>query len=139
MNDLNLIIIKGVSGSGKSTFANFLRSLLYTDEVVHCEADHFMIENGEYKFDANKLNFAHNQCKNRAKDAMKKNTRVIIVSNTSVKQNSIRPYLDLAKQYNYRVTSLCLENLHGNKNVHNLPELTLQNQETSLRSSLKLR
>lgn len=139
-DDLNFICIKGVSGCGKSTFANFIKQFLYSDEVAHFEADMWMVnENGEYEFSVDKLNYCHTQCKNSIEKAMQEKFRVVILSNTSTKQSSLRPYLDLCKKYNYKITSLCLENLHGNKDLHNLPEITLQKQERELRFSLKLR
>jgi hypothetical protein len=34
----------------------------------------------------------------------------------------MQPYYDLAKEYGYMVFSIIVENRHGGKNVHNVPE-----------------
>ena len=38
----------------------------------------------------------------------------------------MKDYFDLASTYGYRVVSLIVENRHGSKNVHNVPEETLE-------------
>lgn len=50
----------------------------------------------------------------------------IIVSNTFTQEWEMEAYYDLAKQWNYRVTSLIVENRHGGKNVHGVPEDKIQ-------------
>ena len=37
----------------------------------------------------------------------------------------MQAYIDLAKKYGYQVTTLIVENRHGNRNVHNVPDETL--------------
>ena len=63
----------------------------------------------------------------------------IIVSNTFSRESEIAPYIELAEINDYEVTVMILENRHGNKSVHNVPEETLQRQETNIKNSLKLR
>jgi hypothetical protein len=38
----------------------------------------------------------------------------------------MQAYIDLAKKYGYQVTSLIIENRHGNPNIHNVPMETLE-------------
>ena len=38
----------------------------------------------------------------------------------------MKPYYELAEKYGYAVFSLIVENRHGGKNVHNVPEETLE-------------
>jgi len=59
-----LILLRGLPGSGKSTFANLLGG-------IHVEADQYFIQDGEYKFDASKLKQAHNWCKLRVEHSRK--------------------------------------------------------------------
>ena len=79
-----LYIVRGLPGSGKSTFAE---ALVGSDFLV-CEADKYFIVDGEYKFDATKLRQAHEWCKNRVETYMKDSLvndqfyREIAVSNT---------------------------------------------------------
>ena len=50
----------------------------------------------------------------------------IIVSNTFTQEWEMEAYFDLAKQWNYRVTSLIVENRHGGVNVHGVPDDKLE-------------
>lgn len=140
-----LIILRSVSGAGKTTFANFLKeSLKPTNNTRKHGIDHAADyyhedENGNYKFDINKLGFAHIECRSEVENSMLFEDPIIVVSNTSTTEKELEPYLTLAKKHNYRVFSLIVENRHGNKNTHNVPEKTLERQEQNIKNSLKLR
>jgi adenylate kinase family enzyme len=58
---MQLILIRGISGSGKTTHAKELLKENHT--LSHYEADMYFYKNGKYKFDPNKLNLAHHLCK----------------------------------------------------------------------------
>jgi hypothetical protein len=45
-------------------------------------------------------------------------------------------YIELAKQYGYRVHTIIVENRHGGVNVHDVPDVTLGNMRN--RFSIKL-
>jgi len=113
-----LIILRGLPGSGKSTFANYLVS----DEFIFEADQYFYDENDNYNFDINKLHTAHKWCQLRVEHAMEGNINKIVLSNTSTTEKELEPYLELAKKYNYKVISLIIENRHGNKSVHNVPD-----------------
>jgi predicted kinase len=122
----NLYIVRGLPGSGKSTFA---KKLVGEDFLV-CEADKYFIdkETGEYNFDITKIKEAHKFCKDTVETYMKDSLvndqfyREIAVSNTFTQEWEMEPYIELAKQYGYQVTSLIVENRHGGVNEHNVPE-----------------
>ena len=122
----NLILLRGLPGAGKSSFAKTMWS-----EYVVCEADDYFVENGEYKFNARDLPKAHNWCKFRVEVFMKDNQTNpqfypnIVVSNTFTQEWEFKDYYKLAEQYGYRVYSLIVENRHGGKSVHNVPEETV--------------
>jgi len=61
----------------------------------------------------------------------------IVVANTLTTQKELKPYLELAKKYDYGIVSLIVENRHGNENIHKVPDLTLDKMEK--RFSIKLR
>ena len=63
----------------------------------------------------------------------------IIVSNTSTTEKELQPYLELAKKYDYKVVSLIVENRHGNKDIHGVPEETLVKMENRFKQNIKLR
>jgi predicted kinase len=123
-----LIILRGLPGSGKSSFADFIWS-----SGVIFEADkYFYDENGNYNFDASKLHAAHKWCQTEVENAMIENCMTngayfpdIVVSNTSTTEKELQPYLDLAVEYDYKVVSLIVENRHGNPSVHNVPDETI--------------
>jgi predicted kinase len=119
-----LFIVRGLPGSGKSTFA---KALVKHDFLV-CEADKYFIVNGEYKFDASKLKIAHESCRNLVETYMKDSSvndqfyREIAVSNTFTQEWEMQVYLDLAKQYNYMVFTIIVENRHEGVNQHGVPD-----------------
>lgn len=132
MNEL--ILLRGLPGSGKSTVANLIgaRGAGY----AHFEADMFFMQDGEYKFEPSKLKLAHNWCMIQTEKAMADDTAIVIVSNTFTQEWEMEHYYELAKRYNYRVTSLVVENRHGGVNVHNVPEDKVEAMRT--RFQLKL-
>ena len=124
----HLILVRGIPGSGKSTFAKLICN-------QHVEADMFFELDGEYKFDSSKLKQAHEWCKNKAEGWMK-NGYNVAVSNTFSQDWEMQPYFELAKKYGYMVHSLIKENRHEGKNIHNVPEEKLEQMKN--RFELKL-
>jgi predicted kinase len=116
-----LTLLRGLPGSGKSTFAKSLGG-------EHIEADMFFVdrETGEYKFEATKLKLAHNWCAIQVQKAMVEDEPKIIVSNTFTQEWEMKTYYDLAKMHGYRVFSIIVENRHGGINEHNVPEEKLE-------------
>ena len=47
-----LILLRGIPGSGKSTFAKSISN----ESTGHIESDMFFIKDGEYKFDGSRIN-----------------------------------------------------------------------------------
>lgn len=123
-----LFLVRGLPGSGKSSFANHI-----WNEYAVCEADKFFYDkDGNYNFDGSKIKDAHAWCKNeveiRMKDHQVNNQYYpeIAVSNTFTQEWEMEDYYALAEKYNYMVVSLIVENRHGGKNVHGVPEDKLQ-------------
>lgn len=131
-----LIILRGLPGSGKTSFAKYM----FSNNVF--EADQYFVDSdGNYNFDATKLHAAHTDCQKRVEDLMKISETTqygseIVVSNTSTTENELKPYYDLAEKYDYKVVSLIVENRHGSKNVHNVPDEKLEQMKN--RFSVKL-
>jgi predicted kinase len=119
-----LFIVRGLPGSGKSTFAKTLGG-------KHFETDNFFMVDGEYKFDVTKLKAAHEWCQNSVNTAMILNittdlNNTIVVSNTFTQEWEMKPYFDMAETYGYRVFTLIVENRHGGVNQHGVPEDKLE-------------
>ena len=115
-----LYIVRGIPGSGKSTFAKTLGG-------QHYEADMFFInENGEYNFDVTKIKDAHKWCQSFVETNMVLEYPKIVVSNTFTQEWEMEPYFKLAKEYGYKTFSIAVENRHGGTNEHGVPEDKLE-------------
>lgn len=114
----DLIIVRGLPGSGKSTLAKLIGG-------EHIETDMFFLKNDEYVFDSTKLKEAHNWCQIRCRLAMAAKAPKIVVSNTFTQEWEMEEYLKMAETFRYKVHTIVVENRHGSKNVHNVPEATL--------------
>ena len=122
MNDLEVVILRGIPGSGKSTFA---RKLASKENI--CEADEFMVnDDGEYDFNPARLGYCHDQCYEKFKRLLVLGTPTVIVSNTSTTEREMTSYIKLSESMGYKVTFLIVENRHGNTSVHGVPEDKLQ-------------
>lgn len=135
------LLLKGVSGAGKSSYAEYMEYLFSTDynkDCIICTADEYFEQDGEYKFDPTKLGAAHNYCFNKFLDGIKNKIELVIVANTSTRESECSKYLDAARAHGYTIFSLVVENVNGTKSVHNVPEETLAKQKQRLLSSIKL-
>jgi predicted kinase len=121
----NLYLLRGLPGSGKSTLAKQLGG-------SHFETDKYFIgENGEYNFDGSKLKEAHQWCQDSVVNAMVLNHttgehETIVISNTFTQEWEMKPYMDIAKEWGYRVFTIIVENRHGGVNQHGVPDEKLQ-------------
>lgn len=116
---MKLVLIRGLPGSGKSTMAE---SLCYSPDWCHFEADQFWMRNGEYHFDATRLREAHAWCQDETRRALALGCDVV-VSNTFTTVKELRPYFDIAEEFNIVPNVFVAQNEFGN--VHNVPEETL--------------
>lgn len=133
-----VVILRGVSGSGKSTVTTLL---LANKNWIAVSADYFFITaEGNYEFDVTKLNQAHKQCQDAFSEALKHPSIAgIVVDNTNTKQREFQWYIDESEKAGAKIISLVLENRHGNKSIHDVPEETLDKQDQRIRQSLKLK
>ena len=122
-----LILLRGLPGSGKTTLAKIILQLRSTDEPEILSADDFFEDKeGEYNFDPTKLKEAHNYCQFRCSERMRQQKARIVVANTFTQEWEMDEYFKMAERYNYRVHTVIVENRHGNENVHGVPENKLQ-------------
>jgi len=115
-----IVLLRGVSGSGKSTFARVLGG-------KHYEADMFFVDSdGVYKFNPKKLKEAHKWCHSSVELSMSNREDLIVVSNTFTQEWEMEDYYKLAETYGYRVHSFIVENRHFGENVHGVPPEKLE-------------
>ena len=133
-----LILLRGLPGAGKSTFANCI-----CNRYGICEADKYFIgEDGVYRFDGSKLKDAHKWCRDEVETRMKDNAvnpqfyPEIVVSNTFTQEWEMEEYFKLAEQYGYMVFSIIVENRHGGVNEHGVPAEKLEQMRSRFQVSL---
>ena len=93
-----IILLRGVSASGKSTLAK----QLVGNGVILSTDDYFM-KDGIYDFDPTKLGVYHKNNQDRTEENMIDGISPIIVDNTFSKEWEMKPYVKLADKYGYEV------------------------------------
>jgi len=116
-----LFIVRGIPGSGKSTFAE---QLAPTAQI--CTADDYHMNDGKYEWKPENVGKAHGWCQSKVDSLMSGDITPVVVANTSTTMKEMKPYYDLAEKYGYQVHSIVVENRHGGINVHEVPEETLE-------------
>ncbi len=110
-SDKILYLLRGVPGSGKSTFSKTILAGLGIDTTndtivkqhVLSTDDFFIGEDGKYNFDPKKLSFNHQQNQNRAKNQMRIGVTPLFIDNTNISAWEMKPYVDLADRFGYQV------------------------------------
>jgi tRNA uridine 5-carbamoylmethylation protein Kti12 len=121
-----LILVRGLPGSGKSTFAKKYiecgKKKNPDKQYIHCEADYYHIINGVYSFDIARAPYAHSRCLNRAKLGMRQG-KIVVVSNTFITISQMKAYVRYAKQLGipYRIYT-CRETFGS---IHGVPDETM--------------
>lgn len=110
-----LVLIRGLPGSGKSTMAQVLTQIGY----VHYEADMYFMRDGQYQYDSRQIRQAHQWCREQTLRALQSGKRVV-VSNTFTRLQEMEPYFSMTSD------ARVVEATGRWKNVHGVPEETLQ-------------
>ena len=123
---MNLYILRGVSGSGKSTFSKRIKNA-----TIH-STDYYFYKNGIYIFNKKKLRDFHQKNFEEFKNSIKRKKRNIIIDNTNLVYEFVKPYIKEAKKNNYRVILVDFipkgRELHYEKNIHKVAKRVIKNQ-----------
>lgn len=115
-----LLALRGIPGSGKSSLA---KSISFTNGApIYSIDSYFEDEAGEYHFDYQKNHLAYKDCEAKTKQALELGVPFVIVDNTFTLDWELEPYIRLAKEFGYRLFVVTVENRHGGKNTHQIPE-----------------
>ena len=113
-----LILLRGLPGSGKSSLAAILAENKYPIYSV----DDFFTNNGKYHFEFDKNHLAYKQCEENTKKAMQNKLPKIFVDNTFTLDWEIEVYFKLASEFGYRVHVVTVEKYHSYKNIHEVSD-----------------
>ncbi len=124
-----LTIIRGPSGTGKSTIARHLGGI---PQENWFEADMFFERNGHYEFDGAKLGAAHSWCQGRVRTTLIAGVDVI-VSNTTTSISELNNYIGIAEEVGATIRIIRtpkpwnLDQMRD-RNTHNVPAKVLKRQ-----------
>ena len=137
-NDCNIILVRGVSGAGKSTIGKMLDDgattcILSTDDLFYVD--------GEYKFDPSKLAEYHQAIIDKVESLMVEyDWKImdhdyswfpidrIVVCNTFTQMWEMEPYFNLAKKYDWCIHTIIAENRHNSDSIHDVPADVIKSQ-----------
>ena len=103
-------------------------------ETVSFSTDDMFMVDGNYEFDPSLLGENHDAVVQKVRDVMIARYEVripetIIVHNTFTEEWEMKPYFELAEEFNWRVHTIIVENRHGSKSIHDVPDDVIKAQK----------
>ena len=95
-----LLILRGISGSGKSSIARALSDRFPPGYVAVCNADAYFQRSGTYTFNVAELGAAHESCRRAFDAAVRRRTPLIILDNTNTTLREYAPYVESIDSFN---------------------------------------
>jgi predicted kinase len=113
-----LTIIRGLPGSGKSTYAyNNYKG------IVILEADMLCMQDGKYIFESDKIKTHHNSI-HAIVDIILSNNADCVITGTLTRKWEIEPYIRLAEKHNQKYQIIKLVNNY--LTIHSVPVETIK-------------
>lgn len=135
---MKIIFLRGVPGSGKSTYAEKLMSDSGFDKKWSriVSADNHFICNGEYKFRPELLGDAHKACFRAFHDyCMYDSLDLLIVDNTNVKLWELSPYVAIANMVGlgFEIHRMeCKLKECAKRNIHGVPSGKIESMHSMM-------
>ena len=128
-------ILRGVSGAGKTTYADQLRA----DVIV--SADRWLYgPSGHYEWTISRCREAHDATlREYAELVTKRTSGHIVVDNTGISNLEVAPYVALAQAHGYRVQTvalLCPPLTAARRTTHGLTVSQIVDQDARIRAEL---
>jgi predicted kinase len=131
----NLVLIRGLPGSGKTTLAVLLSE---NNKYPICSIDEYFTDQlGNYEFNHLKNHIAYDECLKKVERNMKNNVMKIFVDHTLTIDWELEPYFKLAQQHQYKVFVITVENYHGGTNVHGITDEQMEKMSEKYKVRLK--
>ena len=132
-----VIVMRGISGSGKSTVARQIAE--GEPSVIIVSADHyFEAEDGSYNYDATQIGRAHGRCFRLFIEALQSGVGLVICDNTNVRASDVAPYMMAAEAYGYEASVVevhCDPKVAVARNTHGTPPEIIERMAARMASS----
>lgn len=115
-SSVNLILVRGLPGSGKSTLSKLLSD--QGKYPVFSIDEFFTDQDGNYSFDYSKNYLAYKTCEENTEKAIQSGNEMILVDHTFTIEWEMEPYFKLARKYGCLLHVITVENYHGSDNIH---------------------
>jgi predicted kinase len=122
-----VIIMQGISGSGKTVFARRLTKNVPGAVII--SADDFLMDGDRYMYDNERVKSAHSYCFHAFIEAVHQEAPLIIIDNTNLKWNHVWRYARVAPKYGYDVSVErveCDPIIAAFRTIHNVPASTIR-------------
>lgn len=116
-----LVLLRGLPGSGKTTLAQALKHASACP--IFSVDDYFTDpETGRYFFKYQENHLAYKACEQNTRKALEEAVPLVVVHNTFTLDWELEPYFQMARECDYQLHVVTVENYHGNANVHEVAE-----------------
>jgi len=133
--DCNVLLMQGLPGSGKSSYARNTKQN-YPEAVIVSADDEHINSEGKYEFKASNIKHAHDACLLKYIKALQDSSPLVIVDNTNTSYDELLPYVRIAQAYQYFVTLTYLpcsvEDSHK-RNTHGVPLESIKKMDERLK------